>query len=111
MQDVISEKVNIGERLFEERKRLNLSQTEMSKLCGVALSTYHTYEKGTRAPDAESLVGLFRAGGDVLYILTGTRNQMALSNVETVLLEGFNRMDERGKAVVQAVVQTYNTTG
>lgn len=103
------ENVGIGGRLLEERRRLNLNQTDMGKLGGVALNTYYSYEKGTRMPDAGCLANLYAAGVDVLYIITGTRNNSALNNAETLLLEGFNRMDERGKAVVQAVVQTYNT--
>lgn len=100
--------LGIGDRLLEERRRLNLNQTDMGKLCGVTINTYANYEKGTRYPDAECLANLYAAGVDVLYIVTGTRNNSVLNNAETLLLEGFNRMDERGKAVVQAVVQTYN---
>lgn len=103
--------VSIGDRLLEERKRLNMNQTDMGKLGAVAYGTYANYEAGKRVPDAEFLSNLYAAGVDVIYVLTGTRSNSTLSNAETMLLEGFNRMDERGKAVVQAVVQTYNTTG
>lgn len=101
--------MTIGERLHEERRRLNLTQSEMGKIGSVAYGTYANYEKGIRYPDADCLANLYAAGVDVLYVVTGARNNATLSNAETMLLEGFNRMDERGKAVVQAVVQTYNT--
>lgn len=107
---MISENANIGGRLLEERRRLNISQTEMSKLGGVALSTYHTYEKGTRFPDAECLAKLYLAGVDVLYIVTGARNNSTLSNAETVLLEQFNRLDPKMQQATLALVQTYNTS-
>lgn len=99
---------SFGDRLLSERRRLNLNQTDMGKLGGVTLNTYGSYESGKRVPDAECLASLHVAGVDVYYLLTGSRSNSALSQEETQLLEGFNRMDERGKAVVQAVVQTYN---
>lgn len=85
-----------------------MTQTEMAKAGGVAMATYVNYERGGRFPDAACLQNFIASGVDVMYVLTGSRNGTALSNLETMLLEGFNRMDERGKAVVQAVVQTYN---
>ena len=97
-------------RLFAERRRLNLNQTDMGKLGGVTLNTYGSYESGKRVPDAACLASLHAAGVDVYYLLTGSRSNGALSQEETQLLEGFNRMDERGKSIVQAVVQTYNTS-
>jgi len=85
-----------------------MTQTEMAKAGGVAMATYVNYERGGRFPDAACLQNFIASGVDVMYVLTGSRNGTALSSLETMLLEGFNRMDERGKAVVQAVVQTYN---
>lgn len=99
----------IGARLLEERRRLNISQTEMGKLGGVAMRTYHTYETGARMPDAECLANLYQAGVDVLYVVTGVRNNATLSNAETVLLEQFNRMDWKMQQATLALVQTYNT--
>lgn len=81
----------------------------MGKLGGVSLNTYHTYEKGTRHPDAECLANLYLAGVDVLYIVTGVRNNATLSNAETVLLEQFNRLDPKMQQATLALVQTYNS--
>lgn len=101
--------VTIGDRLHEERRRMNLTQTEMGKLGGVAYGTYANYEKGTRHPDAECLANLYQAGVDVLYIVTGVRNNATLSNAETVLLEQFNRLDPKMQQAILALVQTYNS--
>lgn len=100
----------IGERLFEERRRLNLSQTEMGKLGGVSLNTYHMYEKGTRYPDAECLANLYSAGVDALFVVTGVRNSSVMSNEESVLLAEFNKLDPKGRTAWLSMMQVYNNT-
>lgn len=82
----------------------------MSEVGGVAPVTYGNYERGTRSPDAECLAKLYAAGVDVLYVVTGVRNNSTLSNAETVLLEQFNRVDARMQQVTLTMLQTYNTT-
>lgn len=63
----------LGERLKEERKRLDLSQTRFAELCGVKRTAQTTYESGERTPDADYLEGAGRIGVDVEYVLTGRR--------------------------------------
>jgi transcriptional regulator with XRE-family HTH domain len=101
--------VSISDRLREERQRLNLIQMDAAKAGGVGFTTYQGYERGTRFPDAEMLEKLYVAGFDVLYIVTGVRNNSTLSNEETVVLELFNKLDERGRAVMLGVAQIYNS--
>ena len=64
---------NIGARLRQERKRLGLSQREVGLLGGVAANAQGKYESGDRAPKADYLAALARAGVDVLYVLTSRR--------------------------------------
>lgn len=73
--------------------------------------TYGNYEKGTRFPDAECLANLYQAGVDVFYVITGSRNNTALTNVETVLLEQFNRLDPKMQRATLSMMQTYNREG
>ncbi len=96
---------SIGSRLREERNRLNLIQTEASKAAGVSYVSYQSYEKGERFPNAESLHGLFLAGFDVLYIVTGTHNNSTLSNEQAALLERFGQIDERLRPAVLTSLQ------
>jgi transcriptional regulator with XRE-family HTH domain len=63
----------IGARLRQERKRLGLSQREMGLLGGVAANAQGKYESGLRAPKADYLAALARAGVDILYVLTNRR--------------------------------------
>jgi len=101
--------MTIHDRLFEERRRLGLSQSEMATSAGVGFSTYQTYEKSDRFPNAETLEKLYLAGVDVLYVVTGVRNNTTLSNRELVLLEEFKRLDERMQKATISLVQTYNS--
>lgn len=60
-------------RLREERERLELSQTAMAALGGVQKRAQINYESGERTPDAAYLLGVSKAGVDVLYVVTGQR--------------------------------------
>ncbi|WP_024304303.1 helix-turn-helix domain-containing protein [Pseudogulbenkiania sp. MAI-1] len=104
----MSRKPQIGQRLYEERRRLGLSQADCAEVCDVALRTYHTYEAGTATPNAESLSKLSDAGFDVLYVVAGVRNVGQLSEEQQALLTEWGLLDARGRAVVTAVMQTYN---
>jgi transcriptional regulator with XRE-family HTH domain len=109
----ISSNDTLGARLYAERSRLGLSQTEMGKLGGVVMSTYRLYEANSRNPDSEFLGKLYVAGVDVLYVLTGVRNSSELTNEQSAVLTALGQLDERArKAAVAAVlclVQTYNS--
>ena len=98
---------SIGSRLREERNRLNLIQTEASKAAGVSYVSYQSYEKGERFPNAESLHGLFLAGFDILYIVTGTRNNSTLSNEQSSLLGLYGQIDERLRPLAIAHLQVF----
>ncbi len=63
----------IGKRLREERGRLGLSQRDFGLLGGVAANAQGKYEGGERAPRADYLAALARAGVDVQYVLTNRR--------------------------------------
>lgn len=103
--------VLISERLFEERKRMGLTQTEMAKAGGVAMATYVNYERGGRFPDAACLQNFIASGVDVMYVLTGSRNGAALSGTETIVLEMFNRIDDRARHAFLTMLREYDNYG
>jgi transcriptional regulator with XRE-family HTH domain len=70
-------KVEIGERIAIERKRLGKTQADFATQCGVSTNSQINYEKGLRAPDVDYLVSFQRAGGDLSYIINGTRALIA----------------------------------
>ncbi|UTH73324.1 helix-turn-helix transcriptional regulator [Chromobacterium sp. IIBBL 290-4] len=100
-------KLNIGDRLREERNRLGLTQQDGAKAAGVGYTTYMAYEAGRSFPNAEALNLLHAVGFDVLYVVTGVRNGSALSNEDSSLLADLNQVDEKGRALVRSLLDTY----
>lgn len=97
--------MGISLRLREERNRLGLNQTEAAKAGDISFTAYQNYERGDRAPNAETLQKWAAAGFDVLYILTGTRNNSTLNNEQSSLLGLYGQIDERLRPVAIADLQ------
>lgn len=71
--DRASQRLALGKRLAEERKRVGKTQAEFCSACGIGKTTQYQYERGERSPDTDYLGAAEALGVDVLYILTGTR--------------------------------------
>jgi len=99
--------MGIGDRLREERERLELNQEQLGVIGGVRKQAQLLYEKGERHPDSQYLAAIAAGGADVLYILTGQRSQPV---AEVALLPGMDRdlLDNfhAAPAQVQAGVKT-----
>ncbi|MGI1671981.1 MAG: helix-turn-helix transcriptional regulator [Neptuniibacter sp.] len=67
------QKLGFGERLKEERERLNMSQSEFAKAAGVSTVSQGYYEQGRRKPSSDYLAELLRLTVDAVYVLTGNR--------------------------------------
>lgn len=65
----------IGDRLRSERERVGVSQDAFAESAGVQRRTQGNYERGERFPDAEYLSRIAAVGVDVLYVVTGRRDQ------------------------------------
>lgn len=65
----------IGERLTEERNRLNLAQTDVTKMADITQATLSRYERGERVPTLEACFHLYNIGYDILYVMTGDRGE------------------------------------
>lgn len=75
-------------RLKEERKRLRLTQPELSEIGGVTKKSQVVYESGKGAsPTAEYLEKIAAVGIDVQYLLTGIRSEMALTPEMRTLIQ------------------------
>lgn len=93
-----------GERLKEERARLDLNQTDFGLLGGVSRGTQKAYELESSSPDLRYLMQLEQAGVDVLYVLTGQRQahaEQGLDPIETRILDNYRVLPESDKAAVQ----------
>lgn len=69
----------IGERLLEERQRLGFTQYDVLHKIDITQSTLSRYEQGKRVPTLEACVGLHNIGYDVLYLITGNREQESIT--------------------------------
>ena len=66
--------MGFGARLAEERKRLGLKQAEFAALVGTDVPKQSLYENDRRELRADYLARLADADVDVVYVLTGQRN-------------------------------------
>jgi transcriptional regulator with XRE-family HTH domain len=67
--------MGFGSRLAEERKRLGLKQAEFSDLVGTDVPKQSLYENDRRELRADYLARLAEADVDIIYVLTGRRNE------------------------------------
>ncbi|MFU1906029.1 helix-turn-helix domain-containing protein [Bordetella avium] len=66
-------RLEIGQRLKEERERLGLSQQAFAELGGASKRSQVEWEKGAQVPNAEFLALVAERGADVAFIVTGRR--------------------------------------
>lgn len=67
-------KIDIGERIAIERKRLGKTQADFASMGGVSTNSQINYEKGNRSPDIEYLAAIQSVGADVMFIINGNRS-------------------------------------
>lgn len=65
--------MSIGNRIKEERERLNLSQTSFGDIGAMGKTTVQAWERGTASPNAAFLELAATFGVDVYYVITGNR--------------------------------------
>ncbi len=63
----------VGSRLREERERLKLSQSAFAECGRVGKHSQINYERDRRQPDSKYLVAIEKIGVDIMYVLTGKR--------------------------------------
>ena len=88
----------IGERLAQERRRLNYTELQIAQLLGVQLEVYLQYESGEDDPGIFSMQRLYSIGFDVMFIITGDRYPPVQE--ESELLNRFRELSLRGKTSV-----------
>lgn len=67
----------LGQRLREERERLQMTQTDFGRLGGVSKHSQIRYERGDGTPDVDYLRGVASHGVDVHYVISGIREGAA----------------------------------
>lgn len=63
--------VTLGDRLRQERVRLNMSQQDLGAIGGVKTDAQYKYERSLRIPKADYLAEIAKVGVDILYVITG----------------------------------------
>lgn len=84
-----------GERLKEERKRLNFSLIEFAKQLGIHRNTQGNYEAG-REPPTSYLLAAQEVGVDIAYLMDGERLSGVASHCAMHMLAIFKRACSRG---------------
>ncbi|MDO4427739.1 MAG: helix-turn-helix transcriptional regulator [Moraxella sp.] len=101
----------IGERLREERTRLNLTQYQLSSMAEVTQSTYSKYERGERVPTLQAVNGFYRLGMDITYLLTGERSTptegVHLSTLEQKWLSLYR--DSKDKVALMKLAEAFES--
>lgn len=114
---------DIGARLKSERERLGLTQVALAARTEVTKATQIKYEAGQTMPNAAYLRTLSELGGDVLFIVTGTRLPTATTTAavtataaviapdEAALLDNYRHSDEEGRAAARRVLSSLAQPG
>ncbi|WP_051894620.1 transcriptional regulator [Xenorhabdus bovienii] len=98
----------IGSRIAEERARLGLSQADFADLTGYPYHIQASHERDEIAPEGSYLQVITKHGCDVLYIVTGNREQpINLSTDEHVLVENYRAMNEAHRLKIPSVSNTF----
>lgn len=91
---------HIGDRLREERKKLDLSQREFSKLAGVTAQAQFKYEHNKILPRANYFVNINSIGIDVNYVLLGVKGELVRNEEERKLLHLFRTSKDLQKFIL-----------
>lgn len=88
---------------------LHMDQKEFSELIGISQSGLSDIERGQRGLSANiieklALYALTDEKVDITWLITGNR-ATGLSERETELLDKFDKLDERGKQTIEALLQ------
>lgn len=84
--------MSFGARLKEERKRLGFKQAEFASRAGRDVPKQSLYENDKRGLRAPYLARIAEEGVDVLYVLTGRRNEACLDETTTGFLSQYRQL-------------------
>lgn len=105
---------NLGERVLDLRKKINLTQADLAQRIGISLTQLARYERNEVHPPADVLKKM----ADVLntsidYLIMGDKDQKAKTALkDQELLTQFKAveaMSEKDKAVVKTLIDAFIT--
>jgi len=98
----------IGERLRDERLRIDMQQIDFADSCGVSRRTLSSWENGEATPNAAALAVMAALGVDVLYVVTGQRanaSESTLAPAERELLQAWRNGSPDGRTALEAMAR------
>ena len=98
----------LSKKLSELRKSRGLTHSDLAKRLNVTRQAYSMYESGKREMSYEALNSIADFYGVTLDYLLGRTNTVPmdmLTSDELEIINSFRATDERGKAIVKAVVK------
>lgn len=96
-----------ADRLKEARLIQGLTQEQLAEKVGVAKTTYTGYEKGNREPNVHTIAKLMESlNVDANYLWQDEADfSIELFPTEKELIEKYRALDERGKSMVDSVLE------
>lgn len=90
--------IQIGKRIYERRKQLNITQEILAELADTTPQAISNYERGERELKASVILKISKALNTTAdYILTGNDNTFSLDNVD--------KIDDKDKTVIFEIVE------
>ncbi len=98
--------MSVGERLRDWRKSKKLSTTQVHDATGISTGALSNYENDLREIGSDFLIKLYEIyNADIMYILTGVKDEKLLSDEQEQLLQYFNICDDETKTDILRFVR------
>lgn len=103
-------KEEVAQRLFELRKKAQMSQAEVAEKMGITVAAYQNYETGRREANYENLAKLAKIYGVTTDYLLGQNSEEEWSTLmgkafgSQEALERFSELKEEAKTVIIAAM-------
>ena len=105
--------LNIGERLTQLRKQLNLSQDDLAKKIGVSRTIIGNYERNTNTPSIEVLVKIAKTFNVTVDYLIGEGELSSYDKEVMKRIEDIDKLDPETKEhlffLVDNIIQNFKT--
>ena len=97
--------IGFSKRLIEERERLGCKAVDFADFGGVGKTTQYNYENGIRKPDIEYLCRISKMGCDILYVITGERDENLISPDEMELVSIYRSSSQELKKALKEMLK------
>ena len=98
-----------GKRIQLERLRLGLNKSGCAKKAGFTHSAQSEWENNEATPNAQVLMIWSKIGFDIQYIMTGQYSGFTDCDALFVILDVFNKNDQRTKTIISQIFVMMNT--